>query len=485
MSRRPTDPDSKAVALSGRLFQRLLAAYPAEHRREYGPAMAQLFRDQCRDAWGDARGRGLIWLWLRVLPDLVKTSVLEHIHTFKERKTMLERLGTLFPPRFVPRRVSVAVFAAVFVLVVVASTLVTFILPESFASTARVLIRQETNEVTRMPGMPTPVGGYDPYFLKTQFAIIQSEAILDKVINDLDLNRAWGRKHAGGNPLSSSETLSLLKARMDVRPIRNTRLIEIRVFSDQPSEAAALANSIAQSYRDYRSRVMPADIVDQAVPGLRPVRPNKPANIVFGAMSGMLLALVAGAAMAGITAWIGHRRGGSGAPPPTGATLPPDLPPAGSRRAKPGLDQVTGMLWMGIGGGLCGLSLLVLIWFLVLRQAEVTAELLVLPIFGVAWGCNTVLGYFLLRGKRWARMYLGAEGVLFLAYYYFRQGAPLPYSPEWVSLVILRLGWFLVGPLPPMLRWVFIALGLASVFALLWPRTNTHPDLAPTGRAHR
>ena len=44
------EPDSKAVALSVRLFERFLAAYPREYRREYGPAMAQLFRDQCREA---------------------------------------------------------------------------------------------------------------------------------------------------------------------------------------------------------------------------------------------------------------------------------------------------------------------------------------------------------------------------------------------------------------------------------------------------
>jgi len=87
MRRAPTGPDSKALALSGRLFQRLLAAYPKAHRREYGQAMAQLFRDQCRDAWRASRGWGLTALWLCVIPDLVKTSVLEHISTLKEPVT--------------------------------------------------------------------------------------------------------------------------------------------------------------------------------------------------------------------------------------------------------------------------------------------------------------------------------------------------------------------------------------------------------------
>jgi hypothetical protein len=97
-----------------RLFQRLLAAYPRQHRREYGPAMAQLFRDQCRDAWGEGREQALIWLWLRVLPDLVKTSVVEHISTLNERKTMLDRMSTLLRPRSAPWIVFVAVFAVVY-----------------------------------------------------------------------------------------------------------------------------------------------------------------------------------------------------------------------------------------------------------------------------------------------------------------------------------------------------------------------------------
>jgi capsular polysaccharide biosynthesis protein len=449
--------------------------------------MAQLFRDQCRDAWRGGRGWGLTWLWLRVLPDLVKTSVVEHISTLKERKTMLERISTLLRPRSAPRLVFIAVFTVVFIFVVAGSTLITFILPESYVSTARVKVEQAASEVTRMPGMPAPEAGYDPYFLKTQFEVIQSQAVLDKVINNLDLNQAWGRKYASGAPLRASETLALLKVRMDLRPVRGTRihpvgdtrntsLIEIRVFSEQPTEAAQLANAIAQSYRDYRSHIVPAEIVDTAVPGLRPVGPNKPLNITLGIFGGMLLALAAGAGVAGLAAWIGRRSRGTGTPPATGAAPPPDFPKADSPRAKSTLDKVTGILWMGIGGALSALTLVALVWFLIFQQASVTSELLVLPVFGLCWACNTALGFFLIRGKRWARICLGVEGVLFLTYYYFRYGSPLPHCPAWVSIVILRLGSFTVGQMPYAFRWVFIVLALASVCALLWPRKEIAPN---------
>jgi capsular polysaccharide biosynthesis protein len=466
-------PDSKAVALSGTLYQRLVAAYPKAHRREYGQPMVQLFRDQCRDAWRGGRTWGLIWLWLRVLPDLVNTSVLEHLSALKERKTMLERINSLFAPRSAPRLVFISVFAGVFLLVVTASTLITFILPESYASTARVLVRQAAGEASQKATSPDSLGPYDPYFLQTQMELIQSQLVLGRVINDLDLNEAWGKKTANGAPLEPSLTLTLLRSRLEIRTVRNTSLIEIRAFSDQPAEAARLANAIAQSYQAYRSHIASTETVDYAVPGLRPVRPNKPANIAVGVMGGFLLALAAGAAVAGIVAWLRRKPPQSAPPPTTGAPPPPSLPRAGSPLPKTALDKVAGILWMSIGAALFAVTLLTLVWFLFFQQASVTPELLLLPLFGLVWGCNAVLGFSLLRGKRWARICLGVEGVLLLMYYCFRYGLLFPHSPAWVSKVIIYLGWLMVGLLPWILRWVFMALALASVCALLWHRKET------------
>ena len=45
------------------------------------------------------------------------------------------------------------------------------------------------------------------------------------------------------------------------------------------------------------------EIMDRAVPGVRPVRPNKPLNLFLGAVMGMVL----GSGVAGIVAWWIHR----------------------------------------------------------------------------------------------------------------------------------------------------------------------------------
>src|ERR1035437_4954763 len=140
-------------------------------------------------------------------------------------------------------RIRKTVILAVFLLVVITATLVTFILPEAYSSTARIKIDKDQSDITSMM-TERGAGGYDPYFIQTEFELITSEVILGKVIEDLDLNKEWGKKYAGGDPLKTSETITWLKRMIDLRPIRNTSIIAITVYSDKADEAAKIANSV-------------------------------------------------------------------------------------------------------------------------------------------------------------------------------------------------------------------------------------------------
>src|SRR5512144_749372 len=92
-------------------------------------------------------------------------------------------------------RIRKTIILAVFLLVVITATLVTFILPESYSSTTRIKIERDQSDIAELGGRGNPLG-YDPYFIQTEFELIQSEAILGKVVDRLDLNREWGRKFA-------------------------------------------------------------------------------------------------------------------------------------------------------------------------------------------------------------------------------------------------------------------------------------------------
>jgi serine/threonine protein kinase len=258
----------------------------------------------------------------------VKTQV----ETIKSTGTkVLEAAPTEAPPMTTPDRPSNPGMAThirrgmvagllLFFLTLAAATLVTFMMPECYVAVVRIKLEQVA------PSGAAVNSVYDPYMLQTETEIIRfNGTVLSKVIEDLQLDERWGQRFGHGK-LELSQVRGLLDSGMEIQPIRNTQLLEIRFFSDSPKEAAEIANAIAASYRAYnqhrlddylRERQTPAanpatfsplhtlvqvEIIDQAVPPLRPIRPNKPLNIVIGGMIGLGLGLLAAVATSLVSA---------------------------------------------------------------------------------------------------------------------------------------------------------------------------------------
>ena len=168
--------------------------------------------------------------------------------------SLLQRIRRLVggPPEVWP--VTVREFGGLTLLAVGCVLLVTgaclMLITETYTGTARIRVERE-QPVIPLGGQQIP-GAYDPYFIQTEFEVLQSQVILGKVIEDLKLNEVWGKKYP--HVLRTAETMELLKHQMDLRPVRNTSIIEIRVYDEDPQEAARIANTIARVYADYRAR---------------------------------------------------------------------------------------------------------------------------------------------------------------------------------------------------------------------------------------
>ena len=312
--------DGRAVEYSCRIYRRLLRVYPRSHRAEYGAAILQLFRDQCRDAWAAQQTPGLIGFWLRALADLLKTSLLEHLSTLNRNRIM----PTLFRPTIKPLPAFFGICAAVFLPILFFSVVVTFMLPESYAGSTSILISRPAS-----PG--------DQHWAQAEVQAISSSAVLDKVSKNLDLPDVWGKKYNNGAPINISDVVALLKSRLDVSPMKSRRgagtdisrvvsaidnsdtvLVNIRAYSDNAEEAAKIANSVVEAYRlfrqeeDHQTGAAPIErrvtIMSHASADYRPVRPNKQLNIFIGALAGILIALIVAPLVLGFFAWIKNRR---------------------------------------------------------------------------------------------------------------------------------------------------------------------------------
>jgi len=148
-------------------------------------------------------------------------------------------------------RIRKLVILMVFLLVVITTTAVTYMLPKTYMSSVRMDVQRDVSDVPLL-GSAQASAGMDPYFILTQYERIKSINVLYKVIDELGLNQKWAARYGSDGPLKTQETYKLLDKRMDVRQVRNTSLIEIRVYSEIPLEAAQIAQKIAEVYRDNR-----------------------------------------------------------------------------------------------------------------------------------------------------------------------------------------------------------------------------------------
>lgn len=146
------------------------------------------------------------------------------------------------------------VVLAVLLLAVVTAVIYTFSLDPEYMAQARILVREDALDVAVFEREYT--GGWNPYFLRTQFELIKSRPIIYKVAESLNLAAVWGERYRSDKrPLSRDDVYELLTRVLEVDQSRDTSLIAIRVRSKDPEECARIANMVAEVYRDQRLTV--------------------------------------------------------------------------------------------------------------------------------------------------------------------------------------------------------------------------------------
>jgi len=139
----------------------------------------------------------------------------------------------------------------VFVLVTGTTAFLTYYIPPTYMSTVRMDVQKDTGDIS--PLAPTQIqAGFDPYFVMTQFEVLQSKEVLYKVIDDLKLVQRWNQKYLLGE--SKLKAYEMLLKIMDPRNVRNTSIIEVNVYSKDKAEAADIANKIAEVYKTNRDQ---------------------------------------------------------------------------------------------------------------------------------------------------------------------------------------------------------------------------------------
>ncbi len=186
-----------------------------------------------------------------------KTHILEEVHLLDYWRVVVKR-----------RRLILATLLVILTAVVI----YVFTAVPVYRGTAQILIeRANPNLLSPQEMFAIDPSGQD--FYQTQYRILESRAIAREVIKRLDLARhpeyepvarrgfsllaplSWlrGSTTASAMSLQESDTrmVNALQSRLSIKPIRNSRIVEISFESTDPKLAAMGANSVAQAYIDW------------------------------------------------------------------------------------------------------------------------------------------------------------------------------------------------------------------------------------------
>lgn len=138
---------------------------------------------------------------------------------------------------------------SVFALTVVITVFVSLILPSQYTGNASVVVDIKPDPVSAI--------GYSaamtPGFMATQVDILTSDRVTLRVIRDLklldnpQLREQW-QQEAEGKGTIEQWLVDVLQRKLDVKPSRESNVINIAYKAADPRFAAALANAFAQAY---------------------------------------------------------------------------------------------------------------------------------------------------------------------------------------------------------------------------------------------
>ena len=135
-------------------------------------------------------------------------------------------------------------------------TLWTFRLPKVYQAT--VTLEYDPNPISPLGTSVEDVSGQVSHFLmsreffETQNRIIQSRAVAERVVEHLGLAddpTFFGQEPgADWTPVSKEVAAQRLQSKLSLDPIKDTRLVLLKVRDNDPERAATLANMVASSY---------------------------------------------------------------------------------------------------------------------------------------------------------------------------------------------------------------------------------------------
>jgi len=137
------------------------------------------------------------------------------------------------------------------------------ITPKAFMATAIIQIERRTLAPTLTSQAPWLESYFDAEYYPTQYRLLESRGLAERVIKRLDLvadptfNPGHGARREGAGATTADDDQAVLgslaerlRSGLSVEPVRNTQLVEITYRASSPAFAARAANGFADAFID-------------------------------------------------------------------------------------------------------------------------------------------------------------------------------------------------------------------------------------------
>ncbi|APG62495.1 hypothetical protein LPB140_06500 [Sphingorhabdus lutea] len=200
--------------------------------------------------------------------------------------------------------------------VVILGMLLTLLTTPQYTSSTRIEIKRLQNNVANVKDVERDEVGQSLEFYTTQYSLLESRALAERVVRDLNLTRdpafreAYGFEdkedgdRAGASAQSSrqkelDQATGILLGGIDISPIRGSSLVDIRFTSPSPQLAAKIANSWVKQYtqrnleRRYASTAEARSFLEKELDDLREKLEKAETDLVTYASDKKIIALSA------------------------------------------------------------------------------------------------------------------------------------------------------------------------------------------------
>lgn len=145
---------------------------------------------------------------------------------------------------------------------VVAAIISTLLVAPKYSAKVQLEISRQQKQIAKVDGLEDAEAGMDLEFYATQYALLKTRPVAERVASDLklvdsqDFYAANGMDMPASKPRTSAQTQARLKNVVDVLlsnvqidPIRSSRLVDVTYTSRSPATSYAIANKWAEAFK--------------------------------------------------------------------------------------------------------------------------------------------------------------------------------------------------------------------------------------------